>query len=104
MNAGCYYYRCTHPRVTSKTTPILSVKSARIIIVFLSGYSGSFKTSSAVAADALQPAKQLLRWCQEAANEAAVNEFCGSLVADLSEPFAADSGRRPLVRENLWKV
>ena len=38
------------------------------------------------------------------ANEAVVNEFCGCLVADLSEPFAAASGRRPLVREKLWKV
>ena len=54
-------------------------------------------------AGALQAAK-LLRWCLRAAKEAAVNEFCGSLVADLSEPFAAASGRRPLVREKLWKV
>ena len=49
----------------------------------------SFKTSSPVAADALQAAKQLLRWSREEANAAAVNAFCGSLVADLSEPFAA---------------
>ena len=43
----------------------------------------SLKTSSPVATDALQAV--LLR----GANEAAVNAFCGSLVADLSEPFAA---------------
>ena len=64
----------------------------------------SFQTSSPVAADALQAAKQILRFCRDAENEEAINAFWRKLVTDLSEPFAASSGRRPLVRDKLWKT
>ena len=65
----------------------------------------SFKTSSPVAAGALQAATTLLQWCQDAENEPAVSAFSEKLVMDLSEPFAASSsGRRPLNREKLWKA
>ena len=64
----------------------------------------SFNTSSFVAADALKAATKLLQWCKEEENKAAVDAFSSELVADLSKPFVACSGRRPLNREKLWKA
>ena len=45
-----------------------------------------------------------MRFCRDAENEEAVNAFWRKLVTDLSEPFAASSGRCPLVRDKLWKT
>ena len=60
----------------------------------------SFKTSSTVAADALQAASNLLHWCEDAGNQSSLVVFCHQLYSD---PFTVLSERRPLTREKLWK-
>ena len=63
----------------------------------------SFATGSSVAADALQGARKLLLWCQDAEKEAVVNDFTTKLVGHLREAFTVPSGMRPLNRDRLWK-
>ena len=63
----------------------------------------SFKTSSNVAANALQSASKLFQWCQDVGNEPVLRAFCQRLLDDLTIPFAVSSERRPLNRKELWR-